>query len=344
MQVGLIGLNHKCADLNLREKILRATQKNLSQPHLPAILESYVILITCNRVEIYFASTELSKAHTFLLKVLKQEIQSKFEHKLYSFFRWDCLSHLCRVTAGLDSAVLAETEIQGQVKLAYQDAQQKLDLHSDLHYLFQKSLKIGKQIRSNYFSNKGAPSLEGTVEEIISDELIANKAANILFVGASDINLSILKSLKSKSYSNIFLCNRTNHKSLEIAKKEEVQHLLWDRLCNWHNFDAIIFATKSPGFLLKYDEAVSFERNKLILDLSVPRDVETHFRKEPKVTLLNMDQVNKLVKNRSFLKKEELQAADRQIVQSISRTILSYKRKRSYIQHTQSKDKLILSS
>ena len=204
MQVGLIGLNHKCADLNLREKILRATQKNLSQPHLPAILESYVILITCNRVEIYFASTELSKAHTFLLKVLKQEIQSKFEHKLYSFFRWDCLSHLCRVTAGLDSAVLAETEIQGQVKLAYQDAQQKLDLHSDLHYLFQKSLKIGKQIRSNYFSNKGAPSLEGTVEEIISDEFIANKAANILFVGASDINLSILKSLKSKSYSNIY--------------------------------------------------------------------------------------------------------------------------------------------
>jgi glutamyl-tRNA reductase len=344
MQVGLIGLNHKCADLNLREEILRATKKSLNAAHLSSILDSYVLLITCNRVEIYFASQELSKAHTFLLNVLRQEIKVSFEHKLYSFFRWDCFSHLCRVTAGLDSAVLAETEIQGQVKTAYQEAQKKLPLNSDLHYLFQKSLKVGKDIRNNFFSSKGAPSLEGTVEEIIFDNQKGKRDCSVLFVGASDINLSILKSLKRKAYSNISLCNRTEDKGKNFAMKENVGFIPWHDLSSWKLFDVLILATKSPSFLLEYEESLHSLAPKLILDLSVPRDVDNHFRKISQFELLNMDQVNRLAKNKTYLKKDELKAVDTRINQTIGRFVLSYKRKKDYMLYAESSKKHLVAN
>ncbi len=136
MRVGLIGINHKLADLKLRELLAYACQKRFGPVFSTHENHSFVLLSTCNRTEVYFSSEDLTNTHNYLLSILRQEVKYEFEQKLYSFFGYDCFFHLSRVTAGLDSAIVAETEIQGQVKTAYDNAQEFSQLPSDLHFLF----------------------------------------------------------------------------------------------------------------------------------------------------------------------------------------------------------------
>jgi len=135
MKIGIIGVNFKSADLFFREKLALSLQ--VSSPLFSALNHSKVILSTCNRFEIYFFSENLTETHSELLQKFRAEFESDCGFKLYSYFGQDCFSHLCRVTAGLDSAVLVETEIQGQVKRAYLKAQET-PLAKELHFIFQK--------------------------------------------------------------------------------------------------------------------------------------------------------------------------------------------------------------
>src|SRR3954466_9975105 len=107
MRVGVVGINHKLADLKLRETLAKACQRRFSAGNSLHGNHSFVLLSTCNRTEAYFTSYELAETHTYLLNILRQEVFEEFDHKLYSFFGSDCFAHLARVTAGLDSAIIA---------------------------------------------------------------------------------------------------------------------------------------------------------------------------------------------------------------------------------------------
>src|SRR5207237_3037325 len=135
MQVGLIGISHKTASIGERENVARAVQALLE--HNIFLNFPFVILSTCNRTEIYFSSDDLATAQSDLLAYLRLQMGHLFEHNFYSLFYSDCFYHLCQVTAGFDSAVMGETEIQGQVKDAYLRST-KNSLHHCLHFAFQK--------------------------------------------------------------------------------------------------------------------------------------------------------------------------------------------------------------
>ena len=113
------------------------------------------MLSTCHRTEIYFSALNLAEAHSEILQVLRREIALAFEHELYSYFGFDCFLHLGYVVSGLDSVIIAESEIQRQVKVAYEEVQWYYPLPSCLHFLFQKSLKIGKEKRGNILLSQG---------------------------------------------------------------------------------------------------------------------------------------------------------------------------------------------
>src|SRR5689334_5882365 len=137
MQIGLLGINHKLATIPLRESIAKAFLKRFSMGRTVA---QSVLLLTCNRAEIYFSGEDLASLHQDLLQTLREEVDEEFEQKCYSFFGRDSFLHLAHVTSGLDSAVLYETEIQGQVKCAYETAKMSSSLSKELHFLFQKCL------------------------------------------------------------------------------------------------------------------------------------------------------------------------------------------------------------
>lgn len=328
MRVGVLGINHKLAGLELRELLAKICHRRLHPGQSTHGEHSFILLSTCNRTEIYFSSENLADTHSYLLSILRQDVSEDFDQKLYSYFSKDCLLHLCRVTSGLDSAIVAETEIQGQVKNAYETAQQFRRLPFELHYLFQKALGIAKKARSVLPAKPGIPDIGHAIYQTgqyLSKELADPK---ILFVGASDINETILSFMKSKQLSNITLCNRTKENGQEAAAKHQVTFAPWDEVKNWQAYDWVIFGTKATDYLLHSGMSVdACVGRKLVIDLSVPRNVDPKLSTHPSITLLNIDQINRRLKVRRKHLFDSLHQAEEMIADSIAQQMKLFEEK-----------------
>jgi glutamyl-tRNA reductase len=290
MMVGVLGINHKSADLGLREKLAKACDNQLEEKLLFQEF-SYVVVSTCNRTEIYFSSNDLAQTHSVLLHILRFDVSGEFEHKLYSYFHTDCFYHLVKVTSGLDSAILLETEIQGQVKLAYEKAKMTTRLSKELHFMFQKSFKISKFIRSTFKLTRGSPSLEEVTLNKILEHNNNKIEKGILFIGYSDINKKIIDYFVRKNIGPLFLCNRTLHE----APREQVKIIPWSQKGSWKEFSTVIVATKSHDFLLKKEDLNNENSVKLLIDLSVPRNIDPSLNSVDGVSLYNIDELNQWV-------------------------------------------------
>ncbi|MFT4553093.1 MAG: glutamyl-tRNA reductase [Chlamydiales bacterium] len=333
MRVGVVGINHKSADLSLRENIAKACQQRFGAGSSTHGRHSFVLLNTCNRTEVYFSSENLADTHTYLLRVLRNDVLASFEHKLYSFFSYDCFSHLAHVTAGMDSAIFGETEIQGQVKQAYESVAICGELPSCIHFMFQKSLKIGKQVRFSFDLQRGMPNLETVVFQTGKSFFSSLYDKRILFVGASKINAGILKYFKTKDIGELTLCNRSREHGEALGNQEGVKVISWESLRCWQEYDMIIFGTKAPAFLLTrelvQDPPIS---RKMIIDLSVPRNVEPEIGKLACITLLNIDQVDGIVEKKRKGKVREMTRVKEMLSESIDKqlAIFSNKEKQRY--------------
>lgn len=311
MQIGIVGINHKLADLKLREALAKTCQRRFSAQSSLHDRHCFLLLSTCNRTEVYYSSENLAETHTYILSILRQELEEEFEHKLYSYFGYDCFYHLTCVTAGLDSAIVAETEIQGQVKNAYEAATSCSKLPYELHYLFQKALKVSKEVRHNLILGRGMPEAEHAIFQTGTHLFKNFSNAKILFVGASEINLKVLKFFKLKKFENISLCNRSFDKAKIIAEKHQIKVASWKSLNFWEEYDWIIFGTKAPHYLIQKNPRLSFSSQKLIIDLSFPRNVDPKIGQNPQVVLLNIDQINRMLKFRKkWLDKTLVQAEE----------------------------------
>ena len=302
MRVGVIGINHKLANLALRECFAKICGQRFCSGKSTHIDHTLVLLSTCNRSEVYFTSENLANTHSYILNIFRRDLHDNEEsvnQMLYSYFGHDCFKHLARVTAGLDSAIVAETEIQGQVKAAYENSLKHLELPCEMHFLFQKALKIGKQIRTELPMGRGVPDLEHAILNAAYQTLGDAESAKILFVGASEINRKIISFLKKRNFNDITLCNRSNGSAEMIAQKYKLDILEWQKLCDWPKYDWIILGTKSPEHVIfKQDMLSQFTDNKLIIDLCVPRNVDPRLGRNPKISLFNIDQLNRSLKNR----------------------------------------------
>jgi len=321
MKIGVVGINHRLADLKLRESLARTCELRFGPGRIIYPGHHFILLSTCNRTEIYFCSSQLSETHSYIINLLRHGVQEDFDQKLYSFFGIDCFHHLCRVTAGLDSAIVAETEIQGQVKIAYEKAVEAQPVPSDLHFLFQKSLQIGKKVRSKLPLQRGIPNLEHAILTAATQKMKLEtedlKKTSILFIGASDINLKILQFLKLKGFENITLCNRTQKVAEDYGKSHNVKTIPWTRFFSWIDYDWIITGTKAQEPLIHMGNLPEhFFGEKLLFDLSVPRNIDPGVLSHPQITLRNIDQLNAMLKNRREKMNDILQAAEHLVAKS----------------------------
>lgn len=253
VSIGTFGINHKTANLSVREAVSRAAEVFRGEK---AIFFGHptVLLSTCNRTEIYFSGEDLAEIHQDLLALLRSSIDFPFEHQMYSYFGIDAFAHLARVTSGLDSAILAETEIQRQVKLAYANAK---FLSPCLHYVFQKALKVGKNVRS-MMDSQNESTLYNTMWQLSSW-----KGKRILLIGYSQINRGLISYLEHKEVVDLTLCTR----SFRLGNMPTVSR---DALENWQEYDVIVCASQAEGYLIKGKG----EPHHVIFDLSVPRGVD----------------------------------------------------------------------
>jgi glutamyl-tRNA reductase len=318
MHLGVVGINHKLADLKLREQLAKACQKLFGKFNTVIHDHFFVLLSTCNRTEVYFSSEDLANTHSYIFSLLRSEVEEEFDHKLYSYFGVDCFYHLTRVTAGLDSAILGETEIQGQVKSAYEGAVEYLTLPKELHFLFQKSLGIAKKIRSDFSLGRGMPNLEDATYQAGQHLFHQPEQANLLFVGASEINQKILSFFKMKGFKNMTICNRSEKQSAQLVELLGIRHLPWERLNEWKTFDWIVLGTKSPDYLIKNEPDLNHIVDpKLVIDLSVPRNVEPAVGQYRNITLLNIDEINRMLQLRCRKMAEGLVGVERKISEAV---------------------------
>lgn len=297
MHVGVVGINHKLADLKLRELLAKACQRRFGHGNAIHGDQIFVLLSTCNRTEVYFTSEDLTLTHSYLLNILRSEVDEEFDHKLYSYFGIDCFHHLVRVTAGLDSAIVAETEIQGQVKYAYESFSLFATMPKVIHFLFQKALQIGKQVRTRLSLGHGVPDLEHALLQVGKNFFTDFQHTRVLFIGASVINRKILNFFQTKGIKNITLCNRSQENAEASVDTSRIHLMDWHQLGQWQCFDWVIVGTKAPDYLLGKEKIVAPSK-KLVIDLSVPRNVSPKLGQCEEVTLLNIDQINRTLKNR----------------------------------------------
>jgi glutamyl-tRNA reductase len=314
LHVGVLGMNFKTAPLSLLEQAAKGSS-HLSGERALFFKHSTIVLSTCSRTEIYFSAPDLAEAQGDILSFLRLHMEEPFEHRLYSYFGVDALMHLCRVTAGLDSAILAETEIQRQVKVAYGKASAVIRLPSSLHYVFQKGFKIAKEARSRAQLDRGEASLYGTLWNLGAESLGDLKKRRILLVGYSEINRGFASFLLHKGISCFFLCTtRPEQVQLERA-------IVYGReaLNDWPSYDLIVCASQSVHYLIAGEG-----RGGVIFDLSVPRNVDPRTRG---VKLMNIEQIHQVIEKLQKKQREGIDECEAFIEQSALRLSSLYRKK-----------------
>jgi len=254
MEVALIGLHKRFCDEAFFEKVFSHVS------HSDFAADDIVLLQTCNRIEIYVSSPFLSERHPELLDLLKKPFGDNVEKRFYTLMGADVLKHLAQVCSGLDSLICGETDIQHQVKKAYEVMGK--GLNKDGHFLFQKALHIAKKLRTE-FDIKPVRSLVDQVTAHL-DPLLKD-GDHILFVGNSDLNQKIYSKLKTQKTFHATLVS--HHIPDNLSAFYGVECFCYEDLNKLQQYKGVVLAThtriKTHQFLLEDDG--------FICDLSRPK-------------------------------------------------------------------------
>jgi len=309
MQVGIVGINHKSSTLPLREALAKAFQKAFEK-------KAGVLLSTCNRTEFYFCTPNLTDTQIEILFLLRQEMNENFKHALYSYFGFDCFNHLGQVVSGLDSAIFGESEIQRQVKLAYEHAKSERNLPHEIHYLFQKALRIGKKMRSSCLMEKKGLALSYAIYELIQKHCRSVQESTVLLIGNSAINRKLIAFLQFKGAKHLTLCTRMKNAVFRNVLVEN-----WNVLRRWNRYDVVISGTNHNNHILKKPSR-SFQKT-LLFDLSVPRNIDPKLGSDPDLKLYNIDQIGKFACEKIDAKQMSL--CENLVKKSVARQIELFK-------------------
>ncbi|SCB86721.1 glutamyl-tRNA reductase [Gilliamella intestini] len=312
MSITIFGVNHKTAPVALRERLAfpnEIVDKALYSLYQHPLVDGCVILSTCNRTEIY-----LSYEHQTDYLRLKQSVESwlgQFHHldvDLYrdSFYWYDgqqAVEHLMSVASGLDSMIIGEPQILGQVKQAYSFAQEQNCLSVQLKKLFQKVFHVAKIVRSetNIGTNTASVAYAAC---LVARHLFSDTSnLNIMLVGAGETIELISRYLKPHGFNQVIIANRTREKALKLAVDIDAEIISLPDIANrLKDVDIVISSTASPlpiigkGMVERTLRARN-HRKMLFIDLAVPRDVEEEVSQLNNVHLYTIDDLQKTVES-----------------------------------------------
>ena len=230
-------INQQNFSLEEREAYFHALKKQ----------EGAVLLQTCNRVELYYGEGDVPD---------------------------DVARHLFRVTAGLESALIGERAVQGQVKDSYQEAQRQYHLPAEIHKLFTCALQVGKRVRTETEISQGAVSHSLATIEIMEQEQVDLSSSRITIIGVNKLTSDILKFLKNKGAQLVYLANRSQIKAHQLADPLGISvYELRDKKQFLADTDILISATSAPHALI-HAEDIPAGKPLLAIDLAFPRDID----------------------------------------------------------------------
>jgi glutamyl-tRNA reductase len=321
MAVWTLGLNHRTAPIDLRERFAFASdQLVLSLQGLRSSLETHkevAILSTCNRTEIYCAGEQVHWMQTlkWLADTGKAQVDSLQSH-IYRLEGGASARHAFRVASGLDSMVLGESQILGQFKDAVRLAADSGVLGTTLNQLFQRSFAVAKEVRT--VTDIGAHSISMAAASVrLASQIFENiKDVNILFVGAGEMIELCVAHFAAKSPRSITIANRSADKAALLAAAHGGCSIaLADLPSRLHEFDVIISCTASTLPLIglgAVQRALRARKNRpmFMVDLAVPRDIESEVKNLSGAYLYTVDDLTQVIQSGQTHRQEAVAEAE----------------------------------
>ena len=276
------GLSHATAPVELRERVaVSAKETPLAVQDLTALdgVREAVVLSTCNRMEIY-ATADSPSAPAQVEAWLRRRFELTDTSPFFRHQQEDAARHLFSVVSGLESMVLGETEIFGQVKDAYAAAQQAGGTSRVLNKLFQHSFRVGKKVRNTTDIQRGATSV-GSVAVELAEKIFGDlKDSRVMLLGAGEMSRRCAQSLQSRGARGVVVSNRNHDRAIELAAELSGQAIHFEQWpAEAARVDVIISSTAAPHTVIHPEQIVPAMRRRrgrplYIIDIAVPRDVE----------------------------------------------------------------------
>jgi len=341
MHLFLLGVSHRTAPVDLRERLdfssgdLSAAAEQIAAR--PSMSES-VVLSTCNRSEIYVASDDPARAREELVTFLSDYHHvpaQTFQPHLFALENSAAVAHLFRVAAGLDSLVVGEPQILGQVKDAYQTAAAKHCVGSVLNNVFRWSFGVGKRVRTETALGEGAVSVSFAAVALARKIFGRLKGRQVLVIGAGEISSLTAQHLRAQGVGDIVITSRTHAHAEALAAEVGGVAVPWDGMVNaLGSADIVITATGSqrPIITRAQLDAAGHRRSAalFIIDIAVPRDVDPAVGEIEQVFLYNIDDLQSIVEENLSKRAAEVERAESIVNEEVTR-FMAWQRSRSAV-------------
>ncbi|MFH1287303.1 MAG: glutamyl-tRNA reductase [bacterium] len=309
MEIIVLGLNHKTSPVDLREKFSfsegKINESLLALREYPEIREN-IILSTCNRVEIYALVGEveagIKSIEEFLSRIKEIEV-GQFRPHIYILKGEDAVKHLFRVVSSLDSMIVGEPQILGQVKDAFDCALNEETNGIVFNMLFKKAAEVGKRTRSETDIAKNAVSVSFAGVELARKIFGDISGKSVLVIGAGEMSELTLRHLVGNGVSNVVVTNRTFERAEELAKKFDAKAVAFEEsFKEMANVDIVISSTGAPHCIITKDFVSKLIKDRkykpiFFIDIAVPRDVEEEVNTIDNVYLYDIDDLKVVVES-----------------------------------------------
>src|SRR5499427_30305 len=303
MQLAIVGVSHKTAPVEVRERL--AFNTDVLRSALTALVRQQevreaIILSTCNRVEVMAESPDDRLIREFLCEFHQVSADSVSPH-LYSFKNADAIRHVFRVAASLDSMMVGEPQILGQVKEAYRIAADAGTVGMHLSALMNRAFAVAKKVRSETGISQSAVSISFAAVELARKIFGDLTGKTVMIIGASKMGELAAKHLKRNGVSSVLVTNRTFERAVEVAKVFEGAAIPFERFTDHiDRADIVISSTGAPHFVINRPMAeriIKHRKNKPVffIDIAVPRDIDPAVNEIDNVFLYDIDDLQQVI-------------------------------------------------
>ncbi|HEX9117350.1 MAG TPA: glutamyl-tRNA reductase [Anaerolineae bacterium] len=319
MNFQLIGVNHKTAPVEVRERLAlpesrlpEACRKMIEHPGI----EEGMILSTCNRVELLAKTQNGSADLRGFIRNYFQVDPADFDQHFYEYRSNDAVRHVFRVTSSLDSMVVGEPQILGQVKEAYALARAVGAVQSQLDSLLTRAFAVAKRVRSETAVGSSSVSIASVAVELAKKIFGSMQGKHVLLVGAGKMSELAARHLLAHGAGTIFVANRTYDRAVKLAEKFQGEVISFDKLYDsCDRADIVITSTGAPHAVFRREHAERFmvrRRNRpmFFIDIAVPRDVEADVNKVDGVFVYDIDDLQQAVAAHVADRKKEADRAE----------------------------------
>jgi glutamyl-tRNA reductase len=322
MELIVIGLNHRTASIEIRERLAFPDDRieaALHQVQSLLSLKENMILSTCNRVEIYAAARETEKAILDLKHFLSQFhglSLKEFERNLYSLIGEEAVRHIFRVASSLDSMVVGEPQVLGQIKSAYEMAVETKTSGLILHRLFHRAFHVAKRVRTETKIGDSAVSVSSVAVELARKIFETLEKKIVLLIGAGEMSELAARHLVSGGVEKVFVTNRTYERAVALAQEFRGEAVPFEEIAQGlKRADIVISATDSPQHLILHDQVVKVMKDRkqkpiFFIDIADPRDIDPRVGDIENVYLYNIDDLKKVADENIKDRKKEAQKAE----------------------------------